>query len=151
MDEICNQAQAKGIVLGVKANSWPLLHTDRRRLLQCLVNLLSNAVKFTEQGKVTMLVNEHDRVVDIAVRDTGIGIAEDDLPKLFEAFERLESHLRVKAGGTGLGLYLTKKLTTELLHGEVDVESRLGEGSTFRLTIPKIIDPAEMQLKGEPT
>jgi len=55
------------------------------------------------------------------------------------AFERLESHLRVKAGGTGLGLYLTKKIITELLQGEIAVESQLGEGSTFYLTIPKNI------------
>ena len=72
----------------------------------------------------------------LAVTDTGIGIAEEDIPKLFEAFERLETHLRVKAGGTGLGLYLTKKIVTDILHGRVSVQSQLGLGSTFTLQIP---------------
>ena len=110
--------------------------TDRKRLMQCLLNYLSNSVKFTEQGKVTLTVSVKGDRVEISVTDTGIGIAEEDVPKLFEAFERLETHLRVKAGGTGLGLYLTKKIAEELLHGSVSVESRINEGSTFRLEIP---------------
>jgi len=75
------------------------------------------------------------------VRDTGIGIEKGDIGKLFEAFERLESHLRVKAGGTGLGLYLTKKIATELLGGSVRVESEAGQGSTFSLRIHREMKP----------
>ncbi|MBF0531359.1 MAG: hypothetical protein HQK55_19235 [Deltaproteobacteria bacterium] len=67
------------------------------------------------------------------------------MPKLFEAFERLDSHLRVKAGGTGLGLYLTKKLATEVLSGCVDVESTAGKGSTFRIRVPKIASREEIE------
>jgi signal transduction histidine kinase len=74
--------------------------------------------------------------VEVSVCDTGIGIAEKDLPRLFDAFERLDTHLRVKAGGTGLGLYLTKKLASDILHGGVSVQSRPGQGSTFTLKIP---------------
>jgi PAS domain S-box-containing protein len=114
------------------------LHTDRRRLLQCLLNFLSNAVKYTESGVVTIATAEANGQVEISVSDTGIGIAEKDLPKLFEAFERLDTHLRVKAGGTGLGLYLTKKIATDLLHGEVAVRSKEGQGSTFTLRLPKV-------------
>ena len=77
-----------------------------------------------------------DDRVELRVSDTGIGIAEEDIPKLFEAFERLETHLRVKAGGTGLGLYLTKKITEELLYGNVYVESRPDHGSIFAMRIP---------------
>lgn len=72
----------------------------------------------------------------ISVTDTGIGIADADLPLLFDSFVRLESHLKIKTHGTGLGLYLTKKIATELLGGEVFVESREGVGSTFGLKIP---------------
>ncbi|MFC1672709.1 sensor histidine kinase [Pseudomonadota bacterium] len=130
------QADAKGLVLEHRANVWPEMNTDRKRLLQCLLNYLSNAIKFTEAGKVSLAITADDRLVDIRVTDTGIGIAPDDLPKLFEAFERLESHLRIKAGGTGLGLYLTKKIAEGLLHGKVSIKSRVNEGSTFGLTIP---------------
>ena len=78
--------------------------------------------------------------VEIAVSDTGIGIAEADLSKLFEPFERVKSHLQVKAGGTGLGLYLTKKLVTEVLRGEINVRSIQGEGSTFTIRIPSQVE-----------
>ena len=73
----------------------------------------------------------------IYIKDTGIGIAEADLPLLFNSFIRLESHLKIKTPGTGLGLYLTKKIATEMLGGSVWVESEDGKGSTFYLRIPK--------------
>jgi signal transduction histidine kinase len=130
------QIREKGLVLEMDIPDDVQLTTDRKRLLQCLLNFLSNAVKFTESGKVCVRSRVSDGYVDVAVSDTGIGISEKDLPKLFEAFERLESHLRVKAGGTGLGLYLTRKLVTDILHGDVSVQSREGQGSTFSLRVP---------------
>jgi len=130
------QMKEKGLALELDIPDDVQITTDRKRLLQCLLNFLSNAAKFTEAGKVGVSVRVTDGYVDVAVTDTGIGIPEKDLPKLFEAFERLESHLRVKAGGTGLGLYLTRKLVTDILHGDVSVQSREGEGSTFSLRIP---------------
>ena len=153
VDEALNtihpQAETKGLTVTVSAVTWPVLHTDRRRLLQCLVNLLGNAVKFTEKGGVTVLVSDTGEAVAVAVRDTGIGIAEGDRPKLFKAFERLDSHLRVKAGGTGLGLYLTRKLVTDFLHGEISVMSSPGEGSTFCLTVPKVIESTTSFSEGD--
>ncbi len=148
IDTIAPQLKEKNLVLKVEIDSDIELHTDHKRLLQCLINLLSNAMKFTEQGGITVAVSEQDAMVDIAVSDTGIGIAERDLPKLFEAFERLETHLQVKAGGTGLGLYLTKKLATDILHGSISVRSKEGEGSTFSLHIPKTITPADSLMAG---
>jgi len=112
------------------------LYTDRQRLLQCMLNLVSNAVKFTEKGGITLSARGIGKDVEIAVSDTGIGIAKEDLPKLFEAFERLESHLRIKAGGTGLGLYLTRRICMGLLQGRISVESTPGKGSIFTLHIP---------------
>lgn len=130
------QMKEKGLALELDILTDVQLTTDRKRLLQCLLNFLSNAVKFTEAGKVAVTSRKFDGCVEVAVSDTGIGISEKDLPKLFEAFERLDSHLRVKAGGTGLGLYLTKKLVTDILHGDVSVQSREGEGSIFSLRVP---------------
>lgn len=139
IDDIRPQANSKHLSISLEGSSGLMLHSDRQRLLQCVLNYLSNAVKFTEAGTVALKVRENNDQVEISVHDSGIGIAEADLPRLFEAFERLESHLRVKAGGTGLGLYLTKKITTELLNGEIFVESKAGTGSTFGLRIPKVL------------
>ena len=136
IETIRPQADAKGLELEINEDSWPQMNSDRKRLLQCLLNYLSNAVKFSEVGKVSLTVTLIEDMVELKVSDTGIGIAEGDMPKLFEAFERLDTHLRVKAGGTGLGLYLTKKITEELLQGSISVASRLDEGSIFGLRIP---------------
>jgi len=142
IETIRPQADAKGLELTIDAELWPQVYTDRKRLLQCLLNYLSNAVKFSEQGKVTLSVTEANNRLSIEVRDTGIGIAEEDMSKLFEAFERLETHLRIKAGGTGLGLYLTKKITEDILQGSVTVVSQLDKGSTFGLIIPINVEDA---------
>ncbi|MEW6561765.1 MAG: ATP-binding protein [Pseudomonadota bacterium] len=133
------QLTGKGLSCVLDIPAEIQMNTDRKRLLQCLLNLLSNAVKFTEAGQVKLIVREKNGIVTLAVSDTGIGIAAEDMPRLFEAFERLDTHLRLKAGGTGLGLYLTKKLASQVLKGDVSVESQLGEGSTFTLSIPKEI------------
>ena len=130
------QLKSKNLTLQKNVPDDIQLYTDKKRLLQCLINYLSNAVKYTEEGTVTISVKILDDSIKISVKDTGIGISNDDLPKLFNAFERMESHLKIKAGGTGLGLYLIRKLVTEILGGEVFVESQIGEGSTFGLIIP---------------
>ena len=133
--------EAKNIHLEV--SSLPLtLRTDRRRLLQCLMNLLSNAVKFTEAGGISLKTaveagggDGQDRLT-ITVSDTGIGIRPEDMAILFVAFGRIQSPLSLKVKGTGLGLYLVKKITTEILQGEVRAESSPGVGSSFSLSIP---------------
>ncbi len=130
------QLKVKNLSLDISIPHDLVLLTDRKRLLQCIINYLSNAVKFTEAGGIRLVAERKDETAEIRVSDTGIGIPEKDMGKLFEAFERLDTHLRVKAGGTGLGLYLTKKLVTEILGGEIFVTSKEGEGSTFGLCIP---------------
>lgn len=75
-------------------------------------------------------------MMEIVVKDTGIGVKEEDMSKLFKSFARLDTPLRVTTPGTGLGLYLTQKLATEVLKGSVSAESTYGEGSTFILKIP---------------
>ena len=137
VDEMSLAVKKRGLQLQVEVPEGIEMYSDRRRLLQCMLNYLSNAVKYTERGKITITVQTDDDMVDLSVTDTGAGIAQEDIPKLFEAFERLETHLRVKSGGTGLGLYLTKKITKDLLGGNVYVNSEIGGGSVFGLRIPK--------------
>ena len=126
----------KGLNLEVVLSQDVRLTTDRRRLLQCILNYLSNAVKFTEKGTVSITADQIDGIIEIKVSDTGIGIEEEDLDRLFESFVRLDSDMKIKTAGTGLGLYLTKKIATEILGGSVFVESRWGEGSTFGIVVP---------------
>ncbi len=115
------------------------LNTDRRRLMQSVLNYLSNAVKFTEKGKIVITVDEVDELVEIKVKDTGIGIKEENMSRLFNSFVRLDTSLKVITPGTGLGLYLTKKLVVDVLGGEVAVESKYGVGSAFILKIPVVL------------
>ena len=112
------------------------LAADERRTKQIVFNLLSNAVKFTpDGGMVGIKVRKMDKNVQIAVWDTGIGIAKADMDKLFQPFQQLESILTKKVEGTGLGLNLSKKFI-ELHGGKIWVESKLGKGSKFSFTIP---------------
>ncbi len=109
---------------------------DRRRVEQILLNLISNAIKFTEQGYVRLQgeVRGDDIVID--VKDTGIGIRQEDMGLLFTAFQQIESGITRKYDGTGLGLSICKKLA-HLLGGEIRVESEWGKGSTFSLILKR--------------
>lgn len=128
--------EKKGLRLEVEIPEGIGIYTDRRRLLQSLKHLLSNAVKFSEKGTVGIRVSEEGSSIEIAISDEGIGISEADMKRLFKAFERFDSHLKVVEGGSGLGLYLTRKIAVELLQGGIGVESREGEGSRFTLRLP---------------
>lgn len=129
------EAKDRGLELRVEPLSIAL-HTDRRRLLQSLANLIGNAVKFTEKGSVSVTARPLGEQLEITVADTGIGINEEDMPKLFGAFVRISSPLSAKVSGTGLGLYLTKKIVTATLMGEIEARSEYGRGSTFGIKIP---------------
>lgn len=114
-----------------------MLNLDERRMVQVLLNLLTNAVKFTPPGgTVSLDIEEDATTVVLAVHDTGIGIAAQDQAQLFEAFRQVDSSLTREKGGTGLGLYLVKRLT-ELHGGRVTLDSAAGRGSCFRIVLPK--------------
>ncbi|HTJ97334.1 MAG TPA: HAMP domain-containing sensor histidine kinase, partial [Rhodocyclaceae bacterium] len=133
---VLHQAQEKGLSILTEGMTPVSVLSDKKRFLQCLLNLVSNAVKYSEQGTVTIrLKNEAERVV-IQVEDTGIGMAPEAMAKLFQPFERIDTHLRIKTPGTGLGLYLTRKIVTDLLQGGIDASSKVGQGSIFTLWIP---------------
>ncbi len=109
--------------------------SDIDKSRQILVNLLGNAVKFTDSGAVTVRLSRAGRAVRFDVGDTGIGIASDDLPRLFRPFAQVDTGLTRRHGGTGLGLYISRRLAA-LLGGHIEVESRLGAGSTFSVVLP---------------
>jgi hypothetical protein len=110
--------------------------SDRKRLYQVVLNVVSNALKYTERGEVHVRVKQQLGMLTIAVEDTGIGMSEEDLTKLFKPFERIDSRLRIKTLGTGLGLYLTRKILTSLLGGQITVTSQLEVGSVFTISVP---------------
>ncbi|GGI18608.1 response regulator [Oxalicibacterium faecigallinarum] len=115
------------------------IHTDHQRLEQILKNLLSNAVKFTDSGKVSLTIagTDDNRVV-FAVTDSGIGIAKEEQDIIFEAFRQADGTTSRKYGGTGLGLSISRDLAA-LLGGSIQVESVPGQGSTFTLTLPTVM------------
>ena len=114
---------------------------DERKIKQVLLNLLSNAVKFTpEGGRIGIKARQADDAVEISVTDTGIGIAPEDQPKIFEEFRQVGADYAHKVEGTGLGLTLAKKFV-ELHGGKIWVESEVGKGSTFRFSLPERSSP----------
>jgi GAF domain-containing protein/CheY-like chemotaxis protein len=136
------------------ASGLPQVYGDEFRTRQVLLNIVSNATKFTREGSITLSVYPDKSqttgkpMVRIDIADTGIGIAEKDVPLLFEAFRQIDSSLTRTAGGTGLGLPISKSLI-EMQGGEMMLSSEVNVGSTFSVTIP--IHPADMKLEDEDT
>jgi len=124
-----------------------IMTVDELRMRQVVLNLFSNAVKFTEAGSITLdLTMQDDETVRVAVIDTGIGISEEGLEIVFDQFRQVDGTSTRKAGGTGLGLTITKYLV-EMHGGEIYAESEVGEGTTFWFTLPLVereVDPQEV-------
>lgn len=136
----------KGLTLKVEVQPGtpPMLYTDSQRLEQILKNLLSNAIKFTEKGQVSLTVAQApgERIAFI-VKDSGIGIAEDQQESIFEAFRQADGTTNRRYGGTGLGLSISRDLAT-LLGGTISVSSTPGQGSEFTLSMPEqFVEPDE--------
>jgi signal transduction histidine kinase/ActR/RegA family two-component response regulator len=138
---IAPRAYDKGLAFDVRfqRDLPPALLGDEGRLRQVLFNLIGNAVKFTEGGSVNVEVDsrplEGEQVeLVVSVRDTGIGIAADALPSLFERFKQADSGIARRYGGSGLGLAISRGLV-DLMHGSIDVDTEVGRGSTFRVTL----------------
>jgi signal transduction histidine kinase len=130
------QASAKGLALECRiAAGVGVIRSDAKRIAQIVTNLLSNAVKFTEQGRVTLEARAIGHGVEIEVGDTGHGIAADELPLLFTAFEQLATTRLGNKDGTGLGLAISRHLA-RALGGDILVASALGKGSQFTVHLP---------------
>ncbi|WP_165218102.1 hybrid sensor histidine kinase/response regulator [Affinirhizobium pseudoryzae] len=130
------QAQAKGLdFIHERARNLPhYVRSDEKRVRQILVNLLSNAIKFTETGSVRFKVDYRSQVATFTIADTGCGIADKDLSRIFEPFQRGEADNVRPMPGLGLGLTITR-LLTNTMGGEISVESRKDEGSTFKVRL----------------
>ncbi|MDP3646438.1 MAG: HAMP domain-containing sensor histidine kinase [bacterium] len=130
-------AQSKNVSLTMHGGALPSVYIDHNRIEIALSNLLSNAIDFTPRGGSVLLeAKEEDGRVVLMVRDTGIGIPPEYLPKLFTKFSRAENAVRLRPDGSGLGLYLAQNVVKH--HGsEITVESDIGKGSVFSFTLPK--------------
>jgi signal transduction histidine kinase len=117
--------------------AMPLVYSDRQKVKQIIVNLLSNALKFTHEGGIAITVDydPRDRMAAVSVKDTGIGISPENHEKIFEDFRQVDDSPSRQYGGTGLGLAICRRLATAL-GGRITLESVMGVGSTFTLTIP---------------
>lgn len=113
------------------------VQADPDRMREVVTNLFDNACKYTPEGKVTLGITGNDSVVQLYVRDTGSGIPAEDIPHLFQKFYRVDSSATRTIGGTGLGLFICRKIV-ELYQGRIWVESTLGKGSTFYINLPRL-------------
>ena len=133
---VAHIAEGKHLLLSIECDESITITSDRKRLYQAILNVVSNALKYTEVGSVHVNAQIVNDQLIVTTQDTGIGISESALEKLFQPFERAESHLKIKTLGTGLGLYLTRKILSQLLGGSIEVESKLNKGSTFTIKVP---------------
>ena len=137
------------LVLDIAQDIPYKLSGDEIHIRQIIGNLLSNAVKYTDQGKVTLhlgwkRISEDEIELDLAVKDTGVGIKEEDIPKLFGVFQRMDTITRNKNDSTGLGLAITNRLV-EMMGGKLEVQSTYGKGSEFSFTVvQKVVDNAPL-------
>lgn len=126
------------------------VQADPERLREVITNLFDNATKYTESGKITIGLTGDENVVQFFVRDTGHGIPGEDAPHLFEKFYRVDSSATRTIGGTGLGLFICRKII-ELYSGRIWVVSELEKGSTFYINLPRLSTQKAEQLKAEET
>jgi len=122
------------------------VHADPDRIREVITNLFDNACKYTESGKISLGLTGNNEVVQLYIRDTGAGIPAEDIPHLFQKFYRVDSSATRTIGGTGLGLFICRKIV-ELYQGRLWVESQLGKGSTFFINLPRLSTQKAQQLQ----
>ena len=140
MDDVRHETASLRAVKGHLDVGWRApnrlhAHTDALKLKVILKNLISNAVKFTATGSIEISIGERDEAIEIAVRDTGIGMTRETRAVMFEAYRQGDGSMTREYGGVGLGLYIVARLV-EALSGTIEVESEPGRGSTFRVLVP---------------
>lgn len=140
LEELANmfnmQASQKGIHFNYSAEGRlpKIVMTDEKRLRQILINLLSNAVKYTQEGSVDFSVKYRSQIAEFTISDSGSGIDEESLARIFDPFERVRNAHTPNVQGTGLGLTIVK-LLTDIMGGDLQVESQLGKGSCFKINV----------------
>lgn len=145
-DQLENKANKKDITLTYKKSRGIFVLGDSHRIYQVLLNLVSNAIKYTEKnGKVKIGYTDNEDSITIYVKDTGEGIPEADINRIFERFYRVDKSRSKEKGGTGLGLAIVKHIL-EGHHSKIEVKSKLGEGSEFRFTLKKDLSEDNIEL-----
>jgi len=132
------QTERKGLeyILDIDDSVPTIIKTDQNKLVQVLNNLLSNAIKFTDEGSIRLEVKSSDNGgICFYVKDTGIGIPQEEKDNIFKRFYQVDASNKRKYGGTGLGLSIVEEIVN-LLKGELTVESEPGKGSVFRICLP---------------
>ncbi len=122
------------------------VEVDPDRLREVLTNLFDNAVKYTDEGTITIGLTGDDKVVQLFIRDSGVGIPPEDVPHLFQKFYRVDNSTTRTVGGSGLGLFICRKII-ELYHGRIWVESVIKEGSTFYINLPRLSSQKAQELQ----
>lgn len=133
------QAEEKGLQLIVECETMPPYFCNRDKISQMFINLIENAIKYTEKGSVTVKCKYQGKYFIFQVEDTGIGIPQESIERIFERFYRVDKGRSRKAGGTGLGLSIVKHIMM-LYNGKVKVESQEGKGTTFTIAMPYEIE-----------
>lgn len=123
-------------------------HIDPDRIREVITNVFDNAVKYTNEGKISLGLTGNTQVVQIKISDTGPGIPKEDLPHLFQKFYRVDNSATRSVGGTGLGLFICRKIV-ELYNGTIWAESKIGEGSNFYINLPRLSSIKTQQLKAQ--
>ncbi|HEY5550072.1 MAG TPA: PAS domain-containing sensor histidine kinase [Candidatus Saccharimonadales bacterium] len=122
------------------------VYVDPNRIREVLQNLVDNALKYTAEGTVTVALTGDSSVTQVQIKDTGIGIPEEDLPHLFQKFYRVDNSMTRSVGGTGLGLFISKRVI-ELYNGRIWVESQDNKGSTFFINLPRLTTEQALQMQ----
>lgn len=141
------QAEEKGLELNLRVSDHPrFIIVDERRFEQVLINLMGNAVKFTFQGKITLSYYAENNFLILRIEDTGIGIPNEMLSKLFQPFMQVDMGIDRKFEGTGLGLFISRKII-EMMGGSIEVQSEPDKGSCFTIKLP--LSPQETPCENE--
>lgn len=144
VEDLRPDAEAKGLALTFASDGPVETQADRIRLKQILYNLTSNAIKFTDRGSIHLAMRIEEEAIRFSVTDTGCGISEENLERVFQRFQQVDGSMSRQNGGLGLGLAIAEQLAA--LHGgTLSLESRLGEGSTFRLCLPRRSAPVALK------
>lgn len=142
-------ANKKKIQLIVEQDTKMVVQADKEKVIEILNNLIGNSLKFTEKGSITISLEQKEDMVIVSVKDTGIGIAKEDHPKLFSKFDEIKLKQAGKTSGTGLGLYISHELVKKMGGDMWIKKSEPGEGSTFSFSLPTVNSQAAQAIKNE--
>lgn len=148
LDFVLGAPSGENVTNGKVIKPLYYINADPDRLREVITNLFDNAVKYTESGRISLGLTGNKDIVQFYIKDTGPGIAKEDVPHLFQKFYRVDNSSTRTIGGTGLGLFICRKIV-ELYNGRIWVESEIGKGSTFFINLPRISSARAQELQAK--